>query len=164
MDPILTDRLRLRPLTLGDLRPLHALLGDHETMRFITGIGNTPWQTRARLRLDVGLIAAFGFGLCLAESRATGEVVGRMGIVPHPGAAGLEGELAWLLAPRWRGRGLATEAGEALIAFAASTLTLTRLYAEAHPENAASIRVMTKLSMLPAGHRGRDVVYELPTA
>jgi RimJ/RimL family protein N-acetyltransferase len=142
MDPILTARLRLRPLTLDDLRPLHALLGDHGTMRFISGIGNTPWQTRARLRLDVGLHATFGFGLCLAEWRESGEAIGRAGIVPHCGRHGVEGELAWLFAPSWRGRGLATEAGAALIDFARSGLSLHRLYAEAHPDNIASIRVM----------------------
>jgi RimJ/RimL family protein N-acetyltransferase len=160
MIPLLTPRLRLRPLTLDDLRALHALVGDDETMRFITGVGNTPLQTRARLALDVRLHAEFGFGLCLAEWRETGEVVGRAGIVPHPTATGVEGELAWLVARGWRGRGLATEAGAALIEFARRELELNRLYAEAHPDNAGSIRVMEKLGMVPVGPRGRDAVYE----
>ncbi len=161
MDPILTPRLCLRPLTRDDLRSLHALLGDHETMRFITGIGNTPLETRARLSLDVRLHAEFGFGLCLAEWRASGEVIGRAGIVPHRGPHGVEGELAWLFAAPWRGRGLATEAGAALIAFARSELSLHRLYAEAHPDNTASIRVMEKLGMVPVGGEGQDLRYAI---
>jgi RimJ/RimL family protein N-acetyltransferase len=87
--------------------------------------------------------ATYGYGRFACVWRATGEVVGFSGIkyVPEIG----ENELGYRFLPEFWGRGLATEAGEASIEFARSTLGLTRLVAMVHPDNVASARVVTKL-------------------
>lgn len=54
-------------------------------------------------------------------------------------------ELGYRFVPEFRGMGLATEAGQASIDFARSTLGLTRLVALVHPDNTASARAVEKL-------------------
>lgn len=71
----------------------------------------------------------------------------------HAGCAGLRlyrleervYELGFHLRPEFWGRGLAEEAGRALIPFAFETVGAAALFAGHHPENAASRRVLEKL-------------------
>ena len=92
-------------------------------MKFITGRARGPLETRARLMKDLKHHRDHGFGLCIVEWRDTGEVIGRCGLEPRPRRNGMEGELAWMFAQPWWGRGLATEAGAALIPFGSGART-----------------------------------------
>jgi RimJ/RimL family protein N-acetyltransferase len=56
-------------------------------------------------------------------------------------------EIAWVLAPRYRGLGLATEAAAAVLAHARTTLNQQRIVAVIAPENLGSIRVARRLGM-----------------
>lgn len=161
MKTIATARVRLRPMERSDLRVLHGFYADPELMRFITGRPRTPWETRSRLRKDLRHHREFGFGLCIAEWREDGTVIGRCGLEPVQGPAGLEGEAAWMFAKRWWGRGLASEVGAALISSGLDDLGLSRVFAVAHIENAPSIRVMKKLGMREVEQRGDELVYEI---
>ena len=161
MDALVTPRLRLRPLRRADLRTLHAMYGDPEMMEHITGYARTPRQTAARLRKDLRHHREHGFGLCLGLLRQTGEVVGRYGLEPCPGPGGLAGELAWMTRAPFRGRGLAVEAAEALIAFGLGTLGLDRVFASVAPANAASLEVARRLGMEPAGTRAGFLIFEV---
>jgi len=162
VDPILTERLRFRPVTPRDAGRLHVLYRDATLMRYITGRPRTVAETRARLARDLRHHRRHGFGLCVAEWLATGEVVGRCGIEPVESEGGLQGEMAWMFKKAWWGRGLGTESARALIRFAAEELRLTRLFARADPENHASIAIMERVGMIRVGLVGRDVEYEMP--
>jgi len=116
-------------------------------MRYITGRARTKWETRSRLKKDIGLHHEFGFGLCLGLLRETGEVVGRYGLEPRPSKDGLDGELAWMTKPKFRGNGPALEAARALITFGAQDLGLRRIFAVTARENSASMRVMERLGL-----------------
>lgn len=159
MEPILTDRLRLRPLTGDDLQPLHRMYADPVLMRFITGRPRTVRETRERLEKDLAHHREFGFGLCLVEWLDTGEVVGRAGLEPRPAGEVVEGELAWMIVQPWWGHGLATEAGAALIAFGRE-LGLARIFATANRANGPSLRIMQKLGMRRVAERGEEIEYE----
>lgn len=161
MEPIHTDRILIRPLKRGDLRALHSMYGDAELMQFITGRPRTPWETRARLMKDLGHHRDFGFGLCLAIWRESGEPVGRCGMEPQVTSGGLEGELAWMFRQPWWGMGLATEVGRALIERGRSRADLTRMFARAYAENTASLAVMEKLGMRSIGVVDGEVEYEV---
>ncbi|HWY49385.1 MAG TPA: GNAT family N-acetyltransferase [Bryobacteraceae bacterium] len=71
----------------------------------------------------------------------------------HAGCAGLRPyrldqhiyELGFHLRPEYWGRGLAQEAGQAVIAFAFENLGAEALFAGHHPANSASRRVLSKL-------------------
>lgn len=162
MIPIVTPRLVLRPLVRSDLRALHTMYGDARMMRHITGYPRTPWQTGARLRKDLRDHREHGFGLCLGLLREGGAVVGRFGLEPRPIPAGLDGELAWMTLPPYRGRGLAVEAGRALIDYGYGELGLGRIYATTHVANAASTRVMERLGMSRTGDDGTILTFDAP--
>jgi RimJ/RimL family protein N-acetyltransferase len=87
-----------------------------------------------------------GLGVWLAEDRATGEPVGRVGLSYHR-AWPHDPEVGWWIDPdRW-GEGLATEAGAAVIAYGFETLRLPRIVSLTTEANVASRRVMEKLEL-----------------
>jgi RimJ/RimL family protein N-acetyltransferase len=82
-------------------------------------------------------------GRFMVVERATGERVGWCGLEWHDDTG--EADLGdRFLQDRW-GRGYATEASRACIAYAWGPLGLDRLVARAMPENGASVRVLEKL-------------------
>ncbi len=159
MKSIHTARLILRPLAPSDLADLHGLYAEGDLMRYITGRPRTLDESRQRLDKDLGHHRDFGFGLCLVELAATGEVIGRAGLEPRPTEMGLQGELAWMIAAPHQGRGYATEAGRALVEFG-RRLGLARVFAVTHPDNAPSIRVMEKVGLTRVGVRDGELEYE----
>jgi RimJ/RimL family protein N-acetyltransferase len=85
-----------------------------------------------------------GFGLLAAVDRESGLTVGRTGVQYHR-AWPADPEVGWALDPAVWGRGLATEAGAASVAWAFRDLGIGRLVSIATAANAASRRVMEKL-------------------
>ena len=100
-----------------------------------------------------------GFGLCAAEDRETGTLVGRVGPQYHRAWAD-DPELGWSFDPAWWGRGLATEAGAACAAWAFGELAVPRLVSITIEENLASRRVMEKLGFRLL-EKKRDVQLDL---
>ncbi len=147
-----TERLRLRPLTEGDVERLHAIYGDAETMRYIGSAGRpTPDVDATRRTLGVLLDhgVQHGFTLWAIDERDGDPVVGVAGLLLVEGR-GPEVEAAYLVRrDRW-GRGYATEALRAVLGIAES-LQLERVIALAYPGNEASRRVMEKAGMIPDG-------------
>lgn len=86
-------------------------------------------------------------GLLAAERKGSGEVIGYCGLIANTHGQDDEPELAYeFLRSQW-GRGLATEAATAVVAWAAS-LGYTRLWATIRDWNTASRRVMAKLGFV----------------
>jgi RimJ/RimL family protein N-acetyltransferase len=85
-----------------------------------------------------------GFGLLAIEWRETGELVGRTGPQYHR-AWPQDPEIGWAVDTAWWGRGIASEAGAASVAWAFGDLGLARVVSIATEENVASRRVMEKL-------------------
>lgn len=75
--------------------------------------------------------------------RSTGRTVGACGYKGPPSAEGIV-EIAYGFAAEHQGRGYATEAARALVAFAFDTPTVERVCAHTKPEGAASGRVLTR--------------------
>lgn len=149
-----TRRLVLRPLGRGDLADLVALDQDPEVMRYVgspAGV-KSPAETarRAHTRIEESLRGDHEpLGFWRVEGRDDGIFLGVAALLRMPeGPAGPPGgdvEVAYRLARSAWGRGIATEAAEALIAHGLRTLGLPRLVAVTYPENRASQRVLDKL-------------------
>jgi [ribosomal protein S5]-alanine N-acetyltransferase len=161
MDVLETQRLILRPLEPMDLEALHRLYSQLELMRYITGQPRSYAKTRERLLAHMADHNRYGFGLCAAILKANGEMIGRCGLEPVTRPEGLEGSLAWMFKKSYWGQGLATEFGEAMLAYGFDHLRLRRIFATADPRNKASIRVMQKLGMRFARSDDFEVEYEI---
>jgi RimJ/RimL family protein N-acetyltransferase len=141
-----TERLRLRQFCDSDLDEYARITADPETMRhFARG---EPFDREQALR-SLGYISGHwrirGYGLWAAEDKASGALIGRIGLLRPDGWPGLE--VAWLVArERWR-EGFATEGGRAALDHAFTTLGERRAVSLIAPENTASIRVAEKLGM-----------------
>lgn len=143
--PVLeTERLWLRQFCASDLDSYARITGDAQTMRYVAG-GRAFDRDQARRSLGY-LLAHWqirGYGPWAAEERATGALVGRIGLYRPDVWPGLE--VGWLVARERWGEGLATEGARAAVAYAFTVLGAQRLISAIEPENRASIRVAEKL-------------------
>ena len=107
-----------------------------------------------RFLRHAGLWSLLGYGYWAVTERETGRYVGDVGladfrreIVPPLDAP----EVGWALAARAHGRGFATEAVRATLAWSDANLADGRTVCLIDPENAASVRVAEKCGFRPSG-------------
>lgn len=161
-----TERLRLEPFQDSHYEGLRAMDSDPGVMRYINkGMVKTPEETRESIRRVHSRWEKYGFSWWAIKDKVSGAIVGA-GCLQH--LANVDGaplEIGWRLIPEHHGKGYATEAAQAIIAFAAEQIGATYLVAVADPQNTPSHRVMQRLGMTyKAIERHYDepcVVYEL---
>jgi RimJ/RimL family protein N-acetyltransferase len=138
-----TERLVMRPFEEADVEEAFRWFGDPEVMRFIvSGVHASRERTRAWIVEYRAHQLRHGFSKWAIVERESGRLIGDSGLVSLPGF-GIE--LGYRLARPWWGRGLATEAASAWVRAAFEVHRLERIGAFAHPEHAASHRVLAKL-------------------
>jgi RimJ/RimL family protein N-acetyltransferase len=141
-----TPRLVARRLEHGDIEALLSVYGDPQVVRWVGD----------RKPLDRGLCekwvevthrnyATRGYGMFTLVEQESGAVVGFCGLV-HPGAQP-EAEVKYALHRNCWGKGYATEAVCALLAYGASQLSLNEVIATVAPGNKASQSVLLKAGM-----------------
>lgn len=143
-----TERLILRAHTVADYDDSAAMWGDPEVTRHIGGRPSTPEEAWSRVLRYAGLWTLLGFGYWVARERETGRFVGEVGFAdfrrditpPLQGAP----EVGWALAPWAQGRGYATEAVRAALAWGDAHLAAPRTVCLITPQNTASLRVAEK--------------------
>ncbi|MCX5481445.1 GNAT family N-acetyltransferase [Kaistia geumhonensis] len=142
-----TDRLILRPWEARDLEPFAALNADPEVMRFFPA-RFTREETAAYIE-RVAAMADTGFGFQAVEEKASGDLVGVVGMAPvkpeYPSAPAVE--VGWRLAKNHWGKGYAQEAARGWLAYGFGTLALTEIVAFTYVNNIPSRRVMERLGM-----------------
>jgi len=123
-----TERLRLRELEIEDLDPLFEVLGDPVAMRYYPA------------PLDRDAVAAWigwarqsyrenGFGLWAVLDRKDGRCIGDCGPMLQPVEDQLIPEVGYHIVPSEQGRGYATEAARACVAWVArDRAPMTRSY------------------------------------
>lgn len=150
MTVIETARLRLRPFTMRDVPALARLYGDDVIMRYMRqghGLKREQAATEARANITnfTDQWRRRGFGVWAVTDRESGRLLGRCGL--HHIAEVNAVEVLYLLNKTVWGRGLATEAAAAALAFGFAQLNLPAIIAIARPENGPSRRVMEKLGL-----------------
>lgn len=149
--PVLeTERLILRGHVAADLDECLALWSDPQVVRYIGGRAATREEVWARLLRYVGHWTLASYGMWQARERGTDRFVGEVGMADYkreldatfPRAP----ECGWVLAPWSQGKGYATEAMTAVLAWAdASPIVGPRTMCMIDEGNAASVRVAAKL-------------------
>jgi RimJ/RimL family protein N-acetyltransferase len=138
-----TARLKLRAFTLDDWDPYAEMYADASFVRFLGGEPLSKEQAWENIALILGHWSLLGYGIWALESKATGDLVGRAGLLNLPGWPDVE--VCWALSPRFWGNGYATEAAQASMRWAFEETSLHRLISLIHPENATSEAVARRL-------------------
>ena len=154
--PLLTDRLVVRPYQGSDAPAFHAMLADPEVTRHLTS-GHIDEEEARRLvdeRARQTVLAHDGDAIRLAATR-DGVFAGNLKLqIESVHARSLE--IGWALAREFQGQGLATEAAEAPLRLAFTTLQAHRVFAYSEPANGASVAMATRLGMRPEQWRFSD--------
>lgn len=144
-----TERLLLRPWTRGDRGEHARLFADPDVSRYPWGRGLTADEAAAGHARLVDHWDQHGFGYHAAVLRATGDLIGTVGLgtpdfLPEVMPAV---EVGWRLHPDHWGAGLATEGARASLEVAFGRLDLDRVISVIEPANEASWRVAERLGM-----------------
>jgi RimJ/RimL family protein N-acetyltransferase len=152
--PVLeTPRLILRGPRLDDFEAMVAIWTDPIVRTHFHGAALTREDIWGRLLRGIGMWAAFGYGLFAVEEKTTGAYVGATGVfdtkreIDLPVAA--MPEAGWTLAPRVHGKGYATEATKAALAWTDAKLGNPAMFCIVSTQNRASIRVAEKCGFKP---------------
>jgi ribosomal-protein-alanine N-acetyltransferase len=143
-----TKRLLIRPFALGDGDSIHAVFSDPEVMRYVPGGARDREGSLARLQSLIDHQLRHGFSKWAVVEKTNGQLIGDCGLQYLDGGPDIE--LGFHLARTLWGRGYATEAGRACLAWALAERP-ERVVAIVDPANSRSIRVLEKIAMRPAG-------------
>ena len=147
MQIIETDRLTLRYFTVRDADALIPILGDAEVMRFsIIGV-HTSRQIRQFIEQRLLSYLERGFGLYAVVHKQNQALIGYCGFFVQSIGEHREIEVGYRLAQQYWGRGLATEAGKAVIKYGQTRFNFHRFVCLIDRDNLRSVRVATKLGM-----------------
>ena len=143
-----TNRLILRGHRLDDFSDCVAMWSDPIVTRFIGGKPFSEEETWARLLRYAGHWSMMDFGYWAIEEKDTHSFVGELGFADFkrdikPSIKSMP-ELGWALISRVHGKGYATEAVRAVVAWGEQHFGSARTVCIIRPENVASIRVAEK--------------------
>jgi len=138
-----TERLLLRPPRLADAPALFAFLGDPDAMRF-THVQPSLRACRRHLAVHERQRRRIGCAPWTIIEKNTGKKIGWGGLYDDPFDPGWGVEVAYLFAPSAWGHGYASELVACCLDIARRELQLAQVSAFAHPDNAASRRVLEK--------------------
>jgi RimJ/RimL family protein N-acetyltransferase len=147
-EPLVTERLVLRRSVPEDAEAIAAYRSDPEVHRYqgwertdAEAIRGQIHEMSSRAPGEPG-----GWVQFTVEQREDGRLVGDVGLSPAEGEPGVI-KVGYTTAPAFQGRGYASEAISALVAYAFRTLGADVVRAYASAENLASIRVAEKVGM-----------------
>ena len=146
-EPLLTERLRMRRTVPEDAEAISAYRRVPDVGRYQGWERTDAPFLRHEFETMAGRVPGDrGWVQLTLEDRETGELLGDVGMSPADGEPGVL-KIGYTVSPEHQGRGVATEAVRALIAYAFERLVadVVRIYADA--DNAPSIRVAEKAGL-----------------
>ena len=150
-----TERLHLRPAGLDDFESFHELTLSEEMRRFLGRDPPSKEDSFNRLLRNAGCWQLLGWGPFLMIEHASGLPAGACGL--FRGIRGLGDEFdpfpeaGWIVAQERWGRGYATEAMEAILAWFDAEHGGGRTVCMISPGNMGSERIAAKLGYRPFG-------------
>lgn len=153
-DTIATDRLDLVPLRVGHAEEMSDVLSGEALYAFIGGVAPTPDELRFRYELMIAgspdpLVTWLNWVLRL---RSDDSLVGTVQATLSAGPRGHVAEIAWVVGIPWQGRGFATEAARALVAWF-GTRPVPTVIAHVHPAHHASAAVAAAAGLTATDQR-----------
>jgi len=145
-----SPRLGFRTWSPADLPLAFTLWGDLQVSRLLGG-PFSPEQIHARLAREIEIQHTHKIQYWPVFLLSNGEFAGCCGLRPYKPEEQIH-ELGYHFLPAHWGKGMAPEAGRAVISYAFDTLGAKALFAGHHPDNAASARVLEKLGFRYTHH------------
>lgn len=152
--PLLTDRLRLRPFTRGDVDAVFAYRSQEEVARYLFDppLSREECALAVQQRITQLSLDAEGDRIILAvERREGGLLVGEVSLILRAADA-RQGEMGWIFHPDHQGHGFASEAATRLLHMAFAEADLHRVFARCDTRNTGSWRLMERLGMRREAH------------
>jgi RimJ/RimL family protein N-acetyltransferase len=150
-----TPRLILREYRPGDFEDYARMWADPVMCRHVGGQVRTRGESWMRFLRHFGMWHVVGYGYWAIEEKASGHFLGESGFqdakretVPPLGDSP---EAGWALAPHAQGRGFATEAVMAVVAWGDRHLRGRKQICIIEPSNRPSLKVAEKCGFKPAG-------------
>jgi ribosomal-protein-alanine N-acetyltransferase len=138
-------RTVLRPLGEADVDAIHALWTDPRVRRFLWDDVVIPRERVTEIMAASTVhFAEHRYGWWAVQERGSAELLGFCGLRPSERGAP---ELLYGLWPHHWGKGLATEAAQAVLSYAFTTLGQAEVVAATDVPNEASVRVLERLGM-----------------
>ena len=153
-DKIRSARLWLVPLAMSDAEEMMGVLSAGALYTFTGGEPPGLDELRARYARQVAGRSPDGsqeWRNWIIRREPGGQAVGYVQATVVDG--GRQAEIAWVIGVDWQGRGYATEAARALVAWLDSR-GVTTIRAHIHPGHAASAAVARRAGLAPTGHVG----------
>jgi RimJ/RimL family protein N-acetyltransferase len=146
-----TEHLILRAFCEADMDAMASMYADTEVPRFITPDGlpkdrEYAWRTMTNL---MGHWMLRGFGMWAVEEKASGRLAGYVG--PYYPETWPDKEIGWTIARELWGKGYASEAARAALAYARDTLKWPRVIHVIDPANLRSVAVAERLGSKRVG-------------
>lgn len=152
-----TPRLQLRLLSHDDFDFYYQLQSDPETMRYIRPPETDPKVVRERIDTLLKYAQEHpGLGSMIAFLEETGEPVATAVLRHVDYQPENDLELGYVIAPGFRGLGLATEIAQSIAAYAFKRFAVPKVVAVTDPENLVSQKVLLKCGFRL---KGRRVIY-----
>lgn len=155
-----TPRLILRGRTLDDFPAVAAMQADAAVMRYIAGAPvseEDAWSKFARME---GFWALTGVGFWLVEEKASGDVIGEVGLADFKRAIdpplGSTPEYGWMFAAAAQGKGYASEALAAALQWGDRRFPGAGFCCIIDEENAPSVRLAERHGF----QRERNALYK----
>ncbi len=159
--PVETEHLVLRPATVDDLDATWAIRRFDTVSRWLTRAPRSLEEHRQQFGEPDSLARTLVFTLdgvvigdlmvAIGDAWAQAEVL--------VGARAVQADLGWALHPEHTGRGLATEALEAVLRICFDDLVLRRVTADCFAANERSWRLMERIGMRREIHSVRDSLH-----
>jgi RimJ/RimL family protein N-acetyltransferase len=150
-----TERLILRAFRNDDFEAYRDLFGDPSTLRYSERGPLTPEEAWTRLLRQIGHWSTLGYGMFAVEEKASGRLVGEVGLGDFRRQLGARfdpaPEAAWTIAGWARSRGYAAEAALGALSWIESRLRTDRTVCLIHAGNRASLKVAAKLGYAAFG-------------
>ncbi len=144
--PVHTPRLVLRLLTEADLDDLHDLYRRPEVVRYLLTEPKSRQQTLERILEVVGPVITPAHHRLVLGMEHEGRLIGELTLVVMASAYSVA-EVGWVIHPDLGGRGLATEAAQALVDLAFTQVGVHRVIANLDPRNERSAALCVRLAM-----------------
>jgi|SRR6476661_2992129 len=147
--PVLeTERLRLRGYYLADFDAHLAMCQEPDFYRYLSPGPMPPEDVWAKFLRTIGHWTLLGYGFWAVEEKASGRYVGSIGFADFKRGldARMDGvpEIGWVLAPAAHGKGYASEAVRAALAWGDAHFGGARTVCIIDPDNQASLGVAAK--------------------